>query len=149
MLRFIRLLGGALGVILGITLAGLSDTLSDPSTEGRVLLLAWALAWGVVNHVCEDAALLDEALDTARAIVQMAWRRVPSSGALVSQMRSCQTTGDDQALPGMGVFQTTFSVSLQVVGGLASGETLFPCGPRQCPQLPARETEFRNGFCVN
>jgi uncharacterized protein YacL len=49
MLRFIRLLGGALGVILAIALAGLSETLLEQSIEGRLLLVAWIVAWGVVG----------------------------------------------------------------------------------------------------
>lgn len=43
MLTFIRLLGGALGVILAIALMGLdftSTTLLEPSLEGRLMLLA-------------------------------------------------------------------------------------------------------------
>lgn len=50
MMRFIRLLGGALGVILAIALAGLSETLLEQSTEGRLLLLAWIVAWAVVGY---------------------------------------------------------------------------------------------------
>lgn len=49
MLRFIRLLGGALGVILATSLAGSSDALSGPSAESRLTLLAWILAWAVVG----------------------------------------------------------------------------------------------------
>ncbi len=71
MLRFIRLLGGALGVILGITLAGLSDTLSDPSTEGRVLLLAWALAWGVVGFSIMPYITVTPARWLMRAVTDM------------------------------------------------------------------------------
>ena len=49
MLRFVRLLGGALGVILAISLAGFSDALSDPSTPSRLMLLGWIVAWAVVG----------------------------------------------------------------------------------------------------
>lgn len=49
MLRFIRLLGGALGVILAIVLAGFSETLLEQSIEGRLLLVAWIAAWAVVG----------------------------------------------------------------------------------------------------
>ncbi len=49
MLRFIRLLGGALGVILAIALAGMSEALLEQSTAGRLLLIAWIVAWGVVG----------------------------------------------------------------------------------------------------
>jgi hypothetical protein len=44
MLRFIRLFGGALGVILAIALVGFdgsSAMLLEPSIAGRLLLLAW------------------------------------------------------------------------------------------------------------
>lgn len=35
---------------------------------GRPFTAEQALEWGIVNRVCAPAALLDEALDTARAI---------------------------------------------------------------------------------
>jgi uncharacterized protein YacL len=49
MMRFIRLLGGALGVILAIALAGMSDALGTGSPEGQLLLLVWIAAWGVMG----------------------------------------------------------------------------------------------------
>ena len=71
MLRFIRLLGGALGVILGITLAGLSDTLSEPTTEGRVLLLAWIVAWSVAGFAIMPYITVTPARWLMRAVTDM------------------------------------------------------------------------------
>jgi uncharacterized protein YacL len=71
MLRFIRLLGGALGVILAITLAGLSDTLSDPSTEGRLMLLAWIAAWAVVGFSIMPYITIAPARWLMRAVTDM------------------------------------------------------------------------------
>jgi uncharacterized protein YacL len=52
MLRIIRLLGGALGVVLGISLANL-DAPSGPfdqgTAEGQLLILAWTAAWFVIG----------------------------------------------------------------------------------------------------
>ena len=56
--------------------------------------------------------------------------RVPSSVALVSQTMPSATTGDDQALPSIGTFQTTFSVSLQATGSDVARARPFPAGPR-------------------
>lgn len=53
MMRFIRLLGGGLGAILAISLAGVGGTSSgffEPSLEGRLLLGAWIAAWFVVGY---------------------------------------------------------------------------------------------------
>ena len=48
--------------------------------------------------------------------------QLPPSGAFVSQMRSPQMTGDDQALPSMGVFHAMFLLSLQVTGRFLASE---------------------------
>ena len=61
---------------------------------------------------------------------QIAIACVPSSKALVIQMRSPQITGDDQALPGMGVFHATFSVSLHVSGNPVASLCPWSAGPR-------------------
>ena len=71
MLRFIRLLGGALGVILAITLAGLSGTLSEPTTEGRVLLLAWIVAWSVAGFAIMPYITVTPARWLMRAVTDM------------------------------------------------------------------------------
>ena len=47
MMRFIRLVGGGLGVILAISLAGLGGTSSgllEPQLEGRILFGVWMYA---------------------------------------------------------------------------------------------------------
>jgi uncharacterized protein YacL len=71
MLRFIRLLGGALGVILAIALAALSDTLGGESSEGRVLLFAWAAAWGVVGFAIMPYITITPARWLMRAVTDM------------------------------------------------------------------------------
>lgn len=71
MLRFVRLLGGALGVILAISLAGLSETLSDPSAEGRLLLLAWLAAWAVVGFSILPYVTITPARWLMRAVTDM------------------------------------------------------------------------------
>jgi uncharacterized protein YacL len=74
MLRFIRLLGGALGVILAIALMGLdvtSSTLLEPSLEGRFMLLAWIAAWGVVGFVIAPYLTIVPARWILRAVTDM------------------------------------------------------------------------------
>ena len=74
MLKFIRLLGGALGVILAIALTGFdgtSATLLDASTEGRVLLAAWIAAWGVVGFAIAPYITVVPARWLMRAVTDM------------------------------------------------------------------------------
>ena len=71
MLRFIRLLGGALGIILGISLAGLSAALSDPSTESWLLLLIWTLAWGTAGFAIMPYITVTPARWLMRAVTDM------------------------------------------------------------------------------
>ncbi len=71
MLRFVRLLGGALGVILAITLAGMSETLSTPSTEGRIVLFGWILAWAVAGFSIMPYITVSPAHWLMRAVTDM------------------------------------------------------------------------------
>jgi uncharacterized protein YacL len=74
MLKFIRLLGGALGVILAIALAGFegtSATLLDDSTEGRLLLAAWIAAWGMVGFAIAPYLTVAPARWLMRAVTDM------------------------------------------------------------------------------
>ena len=74
MLRFIRLFGGALGVILAIALVGFdatSTTLLDASLEGRLLLLAWIAAWGVIGFVIAPYLTIIPARWLLRAVTDM------------------------------------------------------------------------------
>ena len=53
MLRFVRLTGGALGVILALSFASFDATgrgFFAPTVEGRVLLGAWVAAWLVLGY---------------------------------------------------------------------------------------------------
>ena len=56
----------------------------------------------------------------------------PSLSAVVSQMRFSRITGDDQPRPGIGIFQVTFSASLQVVASPTASVCPCPFGPRNC-----------------
>jgi uncharacterized protein YacL len=74
MLRFIRLLGGALGIILAIALAGLdgmSPALLEQTTEGRLLLLAWIAAWGLVGFAIIPYVTIAPARWLMRAVTDM------------------------------------------------------------------------------
>jgi len=74
MLRFIRLLGGALGIILAIALAGLggmSPALLEQTTEGRLLLLAWIAAWGLVGFAIIPYLTIAPARWLMRAVTDM------------------------------------------------------------------------------
>jgi uncharacterized protein YacL len=71
MLRFVRLLGGALGAILAITLAGLSETLLDTSIEGRLMLLAWIVAWSMVGFAIMPYITITPARWLMRAVTDM------------------------------------------------------------------------------
>jgi uncharacterized protein YacL len=74
MLRFIRLLGGALGVIFGIAMVGLdatSSVLLEESLESRLLLLAWIAAWGVVGFAIAPYLTVVPAKWILRAVTDM------------------------------------------------------------------------------
>jgi uncharacterized protein YacL len=74
MLRFIRLLGGALGVILAIALAGFdgtSATLLDDTLESWLLLAAWVAAWGVVGFSIAPHITVVPARWIMRAVTDM------------------------------------------------------------------------------
>jgi uncharacterized protein YacL len=71
MLRFIRLLGGALGVIIAISLAGASEILSDPAVEARLMLLAWIVAWAVVGFSILPYVTISPARWLMRAVTDM------------------------------------------------------------------------------
>src|SRR5262245_3044334 len=66
---------------------------------------------------------------------------LPSAVALVSQICLPQMTGDDHALPGMAVFQTTFSLSLHLIGRPRADDRPSPLGPRTPGQLPSARQE--------
>ncbi|RKY15252.1 MAG: PIN domain nuclease [Planctomycetota bacterium] len=74
MLKFIRLLGGALGVILAIALTGFdgtSGTLLEDSTQGRLLLAAWIAAWGMVGFAIVPYITIVPARWLMRAVTDM------------------------------------------------------------------------------
>jgi len=71
MMRFIRLLGGALGVILAIALADMSDALGAGSPEGQLLLLVWIAAWGVMGFAIMPYITVVPARWLLRAVTDM------------------------------------------------------------------------------
>ena len=74
MMRFIRLAGGALGVILAISLTGFSGpggSFFDPSVEGRLLLMAWIGAWFVVGFAILPYITVAPAARLARAVTEL------------------------------------------------------------------------------
>src|SRR4051812_29998829 len=68
---------------------------------------------------------------------QTAQREVPSAGAVVSQTWLPQTTGDDQPLSWMAVFQVMLVFSSQWAGRPVAVEMPAPWGPRNWGQLSA------------
>ena len=74
MLKFIRLLGGGLGVILAIALTGFdgtSATLLEESAQGRLLLAAWIAAWGMVGFAIAPYITMVPARWLMRAVTDM------------------------------------------------------------------------------
>lgn len=81
MMRFIRLVGGGLGVILAIALAGfggVSGELLAPALEGRLLLATWIAAWFVVGYAILPYLTVEPAKRLANAV------RTMSTGEFVS-----------------------------------------------------------------
>ena len=81
MMRFIRLVGGGLGVILAIALAGFGGTSSgllEPTIEGRLLLGDWIAAWFVVGYAILPYLTVEPAKRLANAV------RTMSTGEFVS-----------------------------------------------------------------
>ena len=81
MMRFIRLVGGGLGVILAIALAGFggsSSGLLEPTLEGRILLATWIGAWFVVGYAILPYVTVEPARRLANAV------RTMSTGEFVS-----------------------------------------------------------------
>ena len=68
-------------------------------------------------------------------------RSPPTGAAVTTNARFPQITGELAPTPGMGDFHFMFSVALQRMGGRALIATLFPVGPRQCPQFSATVTD--------
>src|SRR3954453_9633549 len=74
MMRFIRLVGGGLGVILAISLAGLGGTSSgllEPQVEGRLLFAVWIAAWVVVGYAILPYLTVEPARRLASAVSEM------------------------------------------------------------------------------
>jgi hypothetical protein len=65
------------------------------------------------------------------ASTQYAEKTRPSAVALVSQIRSSATAGDDQPASGIATFQRTLFVSLQYSGSSRAEEDPSPRGPRK------------------
>ena len=71
MLRFVRMTGGALGVILALSFASFDATgggFFAPTLEGRVLLAAWVAAWLVLGYAILPYITVAPAARLARAV---------------------------------------------------------------------------------
>lgn len=67
-------MGGALGVILATSLANLDGTagaLMAPSLEGRLLLVAWIAAWGLLGFAIAPYVTIEPARWLMRAVTDM------------------------------------------------------------------------------
>ena len=64
-------------------------------------------------------------------------------------MRFLQTIGDDHALPGTGVFHSTFLSGAQCSGRSPSDETPCRVGPRKPGQSSAKEIERKHNASAN
>jgi uncharacterized protein YacL len=74
MLRFIRLLGGAIGIILAIGLmsfGGPPDAFSQPDLATALALLAWIAAWGVLGFTLAPYLTVVPARWMLRAVTDM------------------------------------------------------------------------------
>ena len=69
------------------------------------------------------------------APLKCAFTAGPEGIAVVMKIRLPQITGVEWPLPGRGVFQRMFLVSLHSVGGLPVGATPVASGPRHWGQL--------------
>lgn len=74
MLRFVRLTGGALGVILALTLASFDlpgGSFFSSSIEGRLLLAAWVAAWSVLGYAILPYITVQPAARLAREVEEL------------------------------------------------------------------------------
>src|SRR5579862_7317932 len=70
----------------------------------------------------------------------MSQRSLPSFDADWRKSASPQTTGDEWPMPGIAVFHSMFSLSVNVTGTFLSSTSPVPLGPRKRGQLPAAAT---------
>jgi uncharacterized protein YacL len=120
MLRLVRLLGGALGVILGITLAGLSETLSELSNEGRLLLLAWTVAWAVMGFTIMPYVTITPARWLMRAVTDMSTDEFVAAviGVLLGLLMGFLVGLPLTSLPGAAGFLVPIGVSVTLALGM-------------------------------
>jgi uncharacterized protein YacL len=74
MLRFVRMTGGALGVILAMSLASFDvpgGAFFSPALEGRLLLAAWIGAWLVLGYAVVPYITVEPAMRLARAVTDL------------------------------------------------------------------------------
>jgi uncharacterized protein YacL len=74
MLRIIRLVGGALGVVLAISFVGLArgaGGLGASSLEGELLTLAWVGAWFVIGYAITPYLTVEPAVWITRAVTEL------------------------------------------------------------------------------
>jgi uncharacterized protein YacL len=83
MLRFVRLIGGAVGLILALGIASYDPSRSgffSPTLEGRLILVAWATAWTVLGYAVLPYLTVEPARWLARRVREM------SSGEFVAAL---------------------------------------------------------------
>src|SRR3972149_5467283 len=72
MMRFVRLVGGGLGVILAIALTGYASSgFFEPQLEGRLLLVAWIAAWFVVGYAILPYTPVEPARRLMRGVAEL------------------------------------------------------------------------------
>lgn len=74
MLRFVRLTGGALGVILALSFASFAAPgggFFAPTLEGRIVLAAWVCAWLVLGYAILPYITVQPAARLARAVTDL------------------------------------------------------------------------------
>ena len=112
MMRFIRLLGGALGVILAIVLADISDALGSGSPEGQLLLLVWIAAWGIMGFAIMPYITVVPARWLLRAVTDMSTDEFVAAVAWLAELfpeprRREAVLGTTQAFSSLGGLMVT------------------------------------------
>ncbi len=123
MLKFIRLLGGALGVILAIALTGFDGTsasLLDDSVASRLMLAGWVAAWGVVGFAIAPYITVVPARWLMRAVTDMSTVEFVAAviGLLVGLLMGFLLGLPLTALPGPAGFLLPVGVSVVLALGM-------------------------------
>lgn len=123
MLRFIRLLGGALGVILAIGLMGFGsvpEAFSQPDLATGLTLLAWVAAWGLLGFTLAPYLTVVPARWMLRAVTDMSTDEFVSAvaGLLVGLLMGFLLGLPLTNLPGPAGFLMPIGVSIVLALGM-------------------------------